>query len=185
MSNLDYLLGITWKIKIVQERIKIRLSKTRTKMANNTESNDTYFDIEGLMIDYGITGESIVRKIMSQLDLKSLGVSLRISKTFYRFLDKEQGLWIRHLKGAIKDVKKMRKFLSNEIFEQWLKLAELIESNGNAADVISFIPRFYDSYKHRQDGISFKQVSYAYFSYVLLEVHHQRKSFYLCLLIRM
>ena len=42
---------------------------------------------------------------------------------------------------------------------QWLKLAELIESNGNAADVISFIPRFYDSYKHRQDGISFKQVS--------------------------
>ena len=66
---------------------------------------------------------------------------------------------MRHLKGAIKDVQKMRKFLSNEIFEQWLKLAELIESNGNAADVISFIPRFYDSYKHRQDGISFKQVS--------------------------
>ena len=154
-------------------------------MANNTDSNNTYFDIEGLMIDYGITGETIVRKIMSQLDLKSLGVSLEFSKTFYRFLDKEQGLWIRHLKGAIKDVKEMRKFLSNEIFEQWLKLAELIESNGNAADVISFIPRFYDSYKHRQDGISFKQVSYAYFSYVLLEVHHQRKSFYLCLLIRM
>ena len=120
---------------------------------------NTYFDIEGLMIDHGTTGETIVRKIMSELDLKSLRVSLRISKTFYRFLDKEKGLWMRHLKGAIKDVQKMRKFLSNEIFEQWLKLAELIESNGNAADVISFIPRFYDSYKYRPDGISFKQVS--------------------------
>ena len=123
---------------------------------------NTYFDIEGLMIDRGTTGETIVRKIMSNLDLKSLRVSQRISKTFYRFLDKEKSLWMRHLKGAIKDVQKMRKFLSNEIFEQWLKLAELIESNGNAADVISFIPRFYDSYKHRQDGISFKQVSYTY-----------------------
>ena len=120
---------------------------------------NTYFDIEGLMIDRGTTGETIVRKIMSHLDLKSLRVSLRISKTFYRFLDKEKGLWMRHLKMTIKDVQKKRKFLSNEIFEQWLKLAELIESNGNAADVISFIPRFYDSYKHRQDGISFKQVS--------------------------
>ena len=121
---------------------------------------NTQFDIEGLMTDYGITGESIVRKIMSQLDLKSLKVLLRISKTFYRFLDKERGLWMRHLNGAIKHVQKMGKFLSNKIFEQWLKLAELIESNGNAADVISFIPRFYDSYKHRQNGISFKQVSY-------------------------
>ena len=135
-------------------QIKIRLSKSRTKMAINT-----YFDIEGLMIDYGTTGEALVSMIMSQLDLKSLIVSLRVSKTFYRFLDKEKGVWMRHLKGAIKHVQEMGKFLSNEIFEQWLKLAELIESDGNAADVISFIPRFYDSYKHRQDGISFKQVS--------------------------
>ena len=139
---------------------------------------NTYFDIEGLMIDRGTTGETIVRKIMSNLDLKSLRVSQRISKTFYRFLDKEKSLWMRHLKGAIKDVQKMRKFLSNEIFEQWLKLAELIESNGNAADVISFIPRFYDSYKHRQDGISFKQVSYLY---ILTYFSYWRKSFYFCL----
>ena len=97
---------------------------------------NTYFDIEGLMNDYGTTGEALVSMIMSQLDLKSLIVSLRVSKTFYRFLDKEKGVWMRHLKGAIIHVQEMGKFLSNEIFEQWLKLAELIESDGNAADVI-------------------------------------------------
>jgi len=121
----------------------------------------SYFNIEALMNNHGAAGKSIVRNIMSYLPIQTLTRGLKVSKTWYRFLNEEKGLWMTFLDKPIQKAQRKLKFQSNEILEQWLELADLIESNGNAADVINFISRFHDSFGRKYGSLTkfeFKQV---------------------------
>jgi len=121
----------------------------------------SYFNIEALMNNHGAAGKSIVRNIMSYLPIQTLTRGLKVSKTWYRFLNEEKGLWMTFLDKPIQKAQRKLKFQSNEILEQWLELADLIESNGSAADVINFISRFNGSFGRKYGSLTkfeFKQV---------------------------
>ena len=69
---------------------------------------EAFFDMEGLMTNYGITGKNITSQILSYLDFDSMVNARMVSKTWYRFLENERGLWIALMKKAFEVVQEKR-----------------------------------------------------------------------------
>ena len=62
----------------------------------------SFFNMEGLMTKYGITGKNITQHIFSFLDYDAMVASRMVSKTWYQFLENEKGLWIKQMKKYFK-----------------------------------------------------------------------------------
>ena len=60
----------------------------------NIMTCESFFDMEGLMTNYGITGKNVTSHILSYLDFDSMVAARMVSKSWYQFLEDERGLWI-------------------------------------------------------------------------------------------
>ena len=126
---------------------------------------DIYFNIGLIMNDKNLS--KIGAMIMSYLNFESLIEARMVSKTWYRFLEKERGLWISSLRHKLEFLKEgswcdynktcidkkypriQVLFKANEKYNSWEQLSLVIKSNGSVADFISFIQRMEDSYDRK------------------------------------
>jgi hypothetical protein len=67
---------------------------SRKSFYGNIMTCESFFDMEGLMTNYGITGKNVTSHILSYLDFDSMVAARMVSKTWYQFLEDERGLWI-------------------------------------------------------------------------------------------
>jgi hypothetical protein len=67
---------------------------------------ESFFYMEGLMTNYGITGKNVTSHILSYLDFDSMVAARMVSKTWYQFLEDERGLWISLMKKCFKTSRK-------------------------------------------------------------------------------
>jgi len=134
------------KIKTLQNRIATFQDLTDKSARNgqhyypyygNMLIGESFFDTEGLMTIYGMTGENITLKIMSYLDYETLVTARMVSKTWYRFLDDHHSLWIDLMRKSLKKILKMRRW--PEIYDKWVQLIDLILANGKVADLITIL----------------------------------------------
>jgi len=111
----------------------------------NIMTCESFFDMEGLMTNYGITGKNVTSQILSYLDFDSMVAARMVSKTWYRFLEDERGLWITLMKKCFEDIKeKSAKYYEMTEFyvQMWYQLGQIIEKNDkNVADIVTLLPR--------------------------------------------
>ena len=67
---------------------------------------ESFFDMENFMTSYGITGKNVTSHILSYLDFKSMMAARMVSKTWYNFIENEQGLWINLMRKCFEDIPK-------------------------------------------------------------------------------
>jgi len=150
VSNMEGIDGLNSKLDKIGHILNCMTEKKENPVANTNEtqiyypfygnmmSADTFFDTEGLMTTYGMTGRDITFQILSYLDFETMVNSRLVSKTWYRFLENERGLWIELMRKAYRDFLKKR-----ALGEDWIQLGELIAANGdNVADIITLLQRF-------------------------------------------
>ena len=105
------------------------------------------------MLNYGITGKNITSVILSYLDFDSMVAARMVSKTWYRFIEKEQRLWINLIKKCSEEIQKKStdfgwptkrtdsSLPTGAYLEDWQKFGEVIK-HGKVADVVTFISNF-------------------------------------------
>ena len=104
---------------------------------------ESFFDMENFMTSYGITGKNVTSHILSYLDFKSMMAARMVSKTWYTFIENEQGLWISLMKNKIEEINK-RILLGNPDYVDdilpWRKFGEeIIEKNGKIVDIVTLM----------------------------------------------
>jgi len=162
-SNMAAIDGLNTKLDKISQLLGV-LTKNGGKMNEaypetkifysfygNIMTCESFFDMEGLMTNYGITGKNVTSQILSYLDFDSMVAARMVSKTWYRFLEDERGLWINLMKKCFEDIKEKRvRYQSSDgerNFQFWQQLQDIIEKNGeNVADIVTLIPRmdYYD-----------------------------------------
>ena len=111
---------------------------------------ETFFNMEGLMTNYGAIGKNITSNILSSLDFKSMVAARMVSKTWYAFIEKERGLWAKLMTKCFEEVKKKNVQLSSSAplgLQDWILLyCKIIQKNGKVADIVTFISTFRESH---------------------------------------
>ena len=117
----------------------------------NIMSCESFFDMEGLMTNYGITGKNVTSHIFSYLDFDSMAAARMVSKTWYQTLEDERGLVITLMKKCFEDVqKKMTYWFIRDIghFNEWQRLGQIIEENGKVGEIVTFLTKLVSKGSH-------------------------------------
>ena len=102
---------------------------------------ESFFDMENFMTSYGITGKNVTSHILSYLDFKSMMAARMVSKTWYTFIENEQGLWINLMKKCFEDNER-KKAGYESVRAEWRKFGEeIIEKNGEVADIVTLLSK--------------------------------------------
>jgi len=157
-SNMEAIDGLNTKLDKISQLLgvltenggKMNESYPETKIFYSFYGNimtcESFFDMEGLMTNYGITGKNVTSQILSYLDFDSMVAARMVSKTWYRFLEDERGLWITLMKKCFEDIQeKSSQYFMNltELYiQKWYQLGQIIEKNDtNVADIVTLLPR--------------------------------------------
>ena len=114
---------------------------------------ESFFDMEGLMTNYGITGKNITSQILSYLNFDSMVAARLVSKTWYQTLEDERGLWITLMKKCFEDIQKNPVMTYWSIrcignFNEWQRLGRIIEENGKIGEIVTFITKLVSKGSH-------------------------------------
>jgi len=147
LDKISQLLGV-----LTENGGKMNESYPETKIFYSFYGNimtcESFFDMEGLMTNYGITGKNVTSQILSYLDFDSMVAARMVSKTWYRFLEDERGLWITLMKKCFEDIKekstssrKKQREEEDNSSKEWLSLIELVMQKGDVSDMIGLVER--------------------------------------------
>ena len=115
----------------------------------------SFFKMEDLMTNYGVTGKNITSKILSNLDFKSMVAARMVSKTWYAFIEKERDLWINLMMKCFVEFKKKNLNISPTAplnLQDWVMFSlKIIGEKGKVADIVTFISTFRENHLKAYD----------------------------------
>ena len=106
----------------------------------NVMTCESFFNMEGLMTNYGMTGKNVTAHIFSYLNFDSMVAARMVSKTWYQFLEDERSLWITLMKKCFEDIQEKRNQsnLDDTCSQDWQRLIKKVEkSEKNVADIVT------------------------------------------------
>ena len=109
---------------------------------------ESFFNMEDLMTSYGAIGKNVTSKILSYLDFKSMVAARMVSKIWYAFIEKEQGLWVKLMTKCFEEFKKKNLQPTAPLsLQDWVLLyCKIVGKNGKVADIVTFISTFRENH---------------------------------------
>ena len=119
---------------------------------------ESFFNMEDLMTKYGAIGKNVTSKILSNLDFKSMVAARMVSKTWYAFIEKEQGLWLKLMTKCFEEFNKKQLQISPSAplsLQAWAILGTKIFGKvgklPKVADIVTFISTFRENHLKTYD----------------------------------